>query len=268
MSEDECDYMSDDFLAKLTQETEKGPGLKRTYASNREHEKWKKRESILEDQRLNKRIKKSTREIEQEKREEGLQKSIDSNNKGFAMLAKMGYKPGTSLGKDNSGRVEPVAINIKEGRGGLGRDESIKRLKERKQKIREERARKLVQDFDPAAFRAQMREKHMSKRTEIDLCKAQKSCRDLDLSNQFTEPLEFWFWPRDKEKKLVEDDALYEEVDEEEEEIVYSNEEQLVMILEYLRSEYMYCMFCGIHFDSIEDMGESCPGTTRQDHDD
>lgn len=29
------------------------------------------------------------------------------------MLAKMGYKPGTSLGKDNSGVKEPVAINVK-----------------------------------------------------------------------------------------------------------------------------------------------------------
>ena len=32
---------------------------------------------------------------------------------GFAMLAKMGYTPGTSLGKDGTGRMEPVPIEIK-----------------------------------------------------------------------------------------------------------------------------------------------------------
>jgi hypothetical protein len=32
---------------------------------------------------------------------------------GFALLAKMGYTPGTSLGKTGTGIVEPVAIVIK-----------------------------------------------------------------------------------------------------------------------------------------------------------
>eukprot|EP00088_Acartia_fossae_P037391 TRINITY_DN3855_c0_g1_i6.p1 TRINITY_DN3855_c0_g1~~TRINITY_DN3855_c0_g1_i6.p1 ORF type:complete len:267 (-),score=58.74 TRINITY_DN3855_c0_g1_i6:225-977(-) len=243
MSDEECDYMSDDFLAKLTQESENRPGLKRSYASTREHEKWKKKESILEEQRLNKKIKKSIKEIEEDKRDQGLQTSIDSSNKGFAMLAKMGYKPGTSLGKDNSGRTEPVPITVKAGRGGLGRDEAMKKLKERKQRILEERARKLVADFNPNAFRAQMREKHMMKRLESDLWKAQKSCRQLDLGKEYSEPMEFWFWPREKEKKLEDD---FEELIEEEEEIIYSVEEQLVMVVEYLRTEHLYCIFCAI----------------------
>ena len=37
--------------------------------------------------------------IEHEKREEGLQAAISSDNKGFALLAKMGYKPGMGIGK-------------------------------------------------------------------------------------------------------------------------------------------------------------------------
>lgn len=37
--------------------------------------------------------------IEHEKREEGLQSAISSDNKGFALLAKMGYKPGMGIGK-------------------------------------------------------------------------------------------------------------------------------------------------------------------------
>ena len=42
--------------------------------------------------------------IEREKRDEGLQKSIGSDNKGFALLSKMGYKPGMGIGK--SGNVQ------------------------------------------------------------------------------------------------------------------------------------------------------------------
>ena len=44
----------------------------------------------------------------------------------------------------------------------------------------------------------------MSKRLESDLWKAQKSCRQLDLGKEYSEPMEFWFWPKEKEKKVVE----------------------------------------------------------------
>ena len=57
-----------------------------------------------------------------------------SNNKGLAMMAKMGFKPGAALGsKDNEGaRTEPIGISMKEDRGGIGLDA------EKKRKFREE----------------------------------------------------------------------------------------------------------------------------------
>src|SRR5271168_3289053 len=57
-----------------------------------------------------------------------------SNNKGLAMMAKMGFKPGTALGsKDNvDARTEPIGISMKEDRGGVGLDA------EKKRKFREE----------------------------------------------------------------------------------------------------------------------------------
>ncbi len=45
---------------------------------------------------------KPRKQLEAEKREEGLQQSIGSDNKGFAMLEKMGFKPGMTLGKKGS----------------------------------------------------------------------------------------------------------------------------------------------------------------------
>ena len=47
-----------------------------------------------------------------------------------------------------------------------------------------------------------MREKHMARRTESDLWKAQKSCRQLDLAKEFDTPMEAWFWPKEKKQKV------------------------------------------------------------------
>lgn len=44
--------------------------------------------------REDKKTRKSAKELEAEKREEGLATSLDQSNKGFAMLQKMGFKPG------------------------------------------------------------------------------------------------------------------------------------------------------------------------------
>ena len=54
----------------------------------------KKKDEQIEQSRLAKKMRVPTKIAEIQKREEGLQKSIDSSNKGFAMLKKMGYKEG------------------------------------------------------------------------------------------------------------------------------------------------------------------------------
>jgi Domain of unknown function (DUF4187)/G-patch domain len=75
------------------------------------------------------------------KRDAALSKStLDPSSKGFRMMAKLGYKAGDALGKANtnntngaSGRLlEPVAVEMKEGRQGIGADA------EKKRKFREE----------------------------------------------------------------------------------------------------------------------------------
>ncbi|CAG0884938.1 unnamed protein product, partial [Darwinula stevensoni] len=71
------------------------PGLL-SQSHKRSHELLKKKS---EDRAKQKEQNKPKHIVEAEKREEGLQKAISSDNKGFALLQKMGYKPGTSLGK-------------------------------------------------------------------------------------------------------------------------------------------------------------------------
>lgn len=84
---------------------------------------------------------------ERQKREEGLSKSLitgtstagtdepsadnpkKTKSKGLAMMAKMGFTPGSALGsRDNpSARSEPLRIETKEDRGGIGADADKKR---------------------------------------------------------------------------------------------------------------------------------------------
>lgn len=89
--EDEEDYMSDRFLQGIA---EKAPGL----VPDKIAKNYKKE---LRHKELNERNKvKPLRVKESEHREHGLANALDSSNKGFAMLEKMGFKHGMGLGKD------------------------------------------------------------------------------------------------------------------------------------------------------------------------
>ncbi|KAL8602200.1 hypothetical protein ACOMHN_022713 [Nucella lapillus] len=51
---------------------------------------------------------------------------ISSENKGYRMLAKMGWKEGSGLGKDNAGRAEPVTVELRANQSaGLGSTSAI-----------------------------------------------------------------------------------------------------------------------------------------------
>ena len=266
MSEDEEDYMSEDFLNKCLPK-DVTPGLMKTQRQKREHEVLKYQEQLKDEAVRAKRMKKSQKELEQEARDEGLATKLDCSNKGFALLSKMGYKPGMRLGKDESGRLDPVPVQVKEGRSGFGRDETMRKLAMEKCRIIEKRTKEMVDNFDPAAFRAQMREKHLARKLESDLYKAQKSCRDLDEKKEFEEPAETFFWPKIEKPKTDLEGQEEEEDEEEEEEETFTVSEKLGLLLTYLRLEHFYCVYCGISYESDDDMQSNCPGPSREDHD-
>lgn len=62
--------------------------------------------------------------------------AISSDNKGYKMLAKMGFKPGSQgLGKNNQGRQEPVKVEQRGARVGLGSDGPAASVESRKNAI-------------------------------------------------------------------------------------------------------------------------------------
>ena len=59
--------------------------------------------------------------------ESGLHNPLGESNVGFKLLAKMGFKQGTGLGKEQQGTAAPVEVLVKAGRRGLGVDEEERR---------------------------------------------------------------------------------------------------------------------------------------------
>lgn len=74
------------------------PGLLFSHSSKRQAQ-MEKRKSAKDS--ANQHRFKSTKKIQEERLEEGLSTAISQSNKGFSLLQKMGYKPGTSLGKES-----------------------------------------------------------------------------------------------------------------------------------------------------------------------
>lgn len=138
-------------------------------------------------------------EVQKEKMKEGLNKAISSDNKGFALLSKMGYKAGTSLGLDNqTGIKEPIKISMQsEGRLGLGTQTAIREVREKQ--INNLKRKIKASDMTTEEYRNQMREVSEKKQVVWDLHKLQRTCRLLDMDSRVKSPIHSWFWPESKD---------------------------------------------------------------------
>jgi hypothetical protein len=114
MSDDEDDYLSDKFLARLEEASK--PQQQKSYTEKRKQAL--KRSQLLNEQNR----KKNRRQMELEAREEGLQTSLiqkaqeeaqetGKQNKALAIMIKMGFKPGQSLGESHEESSSSTSID-------------------------------------------------------------------------------------------------------------------------------------------------------------
>jgi hypothetical protein len=121
---------------------------------------------------------KAEREAEAEAaREASLATALPETNKGFKMMAKFGFKQGDTLGKAENARKEPIQVNIKEDRSGIGLES------EKKRKIREAwdeaaRAAKRSKD-DEGDYLEDRKQQQKEKKMERDLDSAQRTAERL-----------------------------------------------------------------------------------------
>ncbi|XP_073413698.1 G patch domain-containing protein 11 isoform X2 [Dendrobates tinctorius] len=188
---------------------------------------------------------KSLKEVEQERRDTVLNEALSRENKGFALLQKMGYIKGQALGKKGDGIVEPIPLNIKTGRSGIGHEE----MKKRKAEENLEKLRRKIQMTQQAQeraaddYRLRMRSKKEEQKLEGDLRRSQRACLQLDEQKGVRCPRETWYWPPSD----TQDDSETEEDEDEDDvkDLELSTLEKLQILTSYLRGHHLYCIWCG-----------------------
>ncbi|XP_030627833.1 G patch domain-containing protein 11 isoform X1 [Chanos chanos] len=265
MADEEDDYMSDAFLSQISDVRPGVPMVKRAKEAMR-------REVLHKEKNLQNR-QKSYKEQERESRETALSSSISKENKGFSLLQKMGYKAGQGLGKEGAGRVEPIPLNIKTDRGGIGMEEAKKRKAEeelehyrQKVQMKHQAEKRSLEDF-----RTRKRTEREERQIEGDMRKSQRACEQLDTQKGITTPREQWYWPEvlnQEEEEEEEDDEQEESKNDEAEEDELTSLDKLHFITSYLRGVHFYCIWCGTTYNDEEDLSSNCPGDTAADHDD
>lgn len=261
--EEEEDYMSDAFV-NIKEDVKPGlPMLRQIREARRKEEK--QQEANLKNRQ------KSLKQEEQERRDIGLKNALGSENKGFALLQKMGYKSGQALGKSGGGIVEPIPLHVKTGKSGIGHETLLKRKAEERLERYQKKVHLEKQASEQAAeqFRLRLRTKQDEMKLEGDLRRSRRACQQLDAQKQIQVPREPWYWLSPEEETGKEEDEEEEEADEDE---VQSDElsvpEKLRILTSYLRGEHLYCIWCGTAYEDEGDLSAHCPGPTAADHDD
>jgi len=152
-----ADADEDDYMNMIFQDTE--PVAPSTSLQ-------RKQQSLKEtEQRAVQKTKKEHEADMEAQRKAALTTALDPSNKGARMLAKLGYKGG-ALGKAEHARMQPIAVEMREDRSGIGRESDKKRkLREQMDEFHNrEKRTKMTED----GFRERnMREREEKRQTGI-----------------------------------------------------------------------------------------------------
>ncbi|PSS21138.1 G patch domain-containing protein [Actinidia chinensis var. chinensis] len=248
IDEEEEDYMGDLSLF-LPPETTAPPKSSKKDSANKTQnsESSNKKPKTLNWQEQRKLNRAQKQEEEDQKTLASLESAIPQSNIGFKLLKQMGYTPGSALGKEGLGRAEPVGLEIRRTRAGIGREDPRKE-KRRREEERVERERKSEEEL-MAEFGWRQKEQWRGRRVVVSYRKAKAVLEQLE--------------NREVVVEAEKDEEDGEDEEEEEEEIT---EEDLQDILTKLREEYQYCLFCGCRYESMEGLLSNCPGRDEDDH--
>ncbi|XP_013397470.2 G patch domain-containing protein 11-like [Lingula anatina] len=194
----------------------------------------------------------------------------------------MGYKPGAGIGKKGDGRANPIPIEVKADRSGLGRSSEMKRKQAESQALQALMLQKRMRQEKEIQgnFRTRMSSKVADRHIESDLHKSQKVCEQLDSEKGLEKPAEQFFWPvaslpKKKTYDLEEGEGYSFEVQDQDGEEQEEDEEdeleptaKLEILTLYLRNTHMYCVWCGTAFEDSDDMRINCPGPSSEAHKD
>ena len=179
---------------------------------------------------------------------QGLNRPLPSTSFGMKMLQKMGFKPGDGLGKEGDGIKEPVEIKLKYDKLGIGHEAEEQRLKEENEQQRKLKAlrEELTYNMRKQQYDQYVRVKADRRNIVRDLRQAQEAIEMLD--EQYEKP---------RNPLLLNDD---DECD------LDTLSRHLQKMMNYLRTTYFYCIYCGCSYDNESDLIANCPGLNRDEH--
>ncbi|XP_066536019.1 G patch domain-containing protein 11 isoform X2 [Hoplias malabaricus] len=210
---------------------------------------------------------KTYKQHELDRRDTALQTSMSTENKGFALLQKMGYVAGQGLGKEGAGRIEPIPLKVKTDKGGIGMEELKKRKAEEKLENyhRKLQVKKQTEKKSLDEFRDRKKTEREKRQIEGDLRKSQRACEQLDIQKGILVPKDSWNWPEGFNHETEQNEDSNTEGIEDKEELTPLV--KLQHITSYLRRVHFYCIWCGTSYNDVEDLSSNCPGDTVADHD-
>ncbi|KAG9188690.1 G-patch-domain-containing protein [Alternaria panax] len=160
----------DDYMNMVFDDAPKGPkfetSLQRAARKRKEGEARARQKTKAEKQ-----------EEAEAAREAALATALPETNKGFKMMAKFGFKQGDALGKSDDARKEPIRVNPKDDRGGIGL-ESEKKRKFREQFEEADRLAKRAKE-EEGDYLEIMRQEQKEKKAQRDLDNAQRTAERL-----------------------------------------------------------------------------------------
>ncbi|KAH9879310.1 hypothetical protein J1614_002749, partial [Plenodomus biglobosus] len=160
----------DDYMNMVFEDAPKGP----KYETSLQRAARKRKEGEAKARQKTK----AEREEEAEAaREAALATALPETNKGFKMMAKFGFKQGDALGKTEGARKDPIRVNVKDDRGGIGL-ESEKKRKFREQFEAAERLVKRTKE-EEGDYLEMRRQQQKERKLEKDLNSAQRTAERL-----------------------------------------------------------------------------------------
>ncbi|KDP24602.1 hypothetical protein JCGZ_25518 [Jatropha curcas] len=245
---EEEDYMGDlsQFLPPETSNSSKFSSKKILGTSTSAFQSSKKKSKTLSWQEQ-RRLERERKQQEEDKQTlTNIEAPIPQSNIGFKLLKQMGYTPGSALGKEGSGRAEPVAIEIRRTRVGIGREDPHKEKRKREELDAERNRRK--EETLIAEFGSRQKSQWRSRKVVVNFKKAKAALDQLE------------------NKEIVATKKNEDEEGEQEEEEEEITEEDLQEVLMTLRDEYRYCLFCGFQYETMEALLSNCPGIDEDEH--
>jgi len=237
-------------------------------------------------------------------REDALQTALPNTSKGFQMMARLGFKPGSALGAstNTNARTEPLGIAVKEDKGGVGMESEKKRKfleevavvegTEKRMKVEEgdyrervgrEREGKRVEGLFWGAMKVlegleqpEVGEKVLLKKVNVLwrglLRERVEKERDrrmrYDLHQSLTRDRQYEDPEEDQHDRQAlgkEEEGVQDEDEELDEFLGLEGKERLRKLVEYLRERHFYCFWCKCKYE--DECMEGCPGLEESDHD-